>query len=230
MQHRYQDIRRAVEDAGFICRGGFRAEPADAAPERVAVVVVVGSAGPGFWQAFSRDRRNEPHPLDAWTRRALGKIARTIGRGVVFPFDGPPFPPIQRWAMRAETVHPSPIGPLIHPRYGLWHAYRGALLFTDDLDVPSRQEPEPASPCVECEGRPCLGGCPVHACSDAGYDAVNCLRHLATPGGGRCRDGGCQARLACPVGRRFAYEPAQMRFHMEAFAASGGVVSRGAVR
>ena len=29
----------------------------------------------------------------------------------------------------ASPVHPSPIGLLIHPRWGLWHAYRGALVF-----------------------------------------------------------------------------------------------------
>src|SRR4030095_137820 len=43
-----------------------------------------------------------------------------------------------RWAMRAEAVAPSPLGILIHPDYGLWHAYRGALAFAERLALPPR--------------------------------------------------------------------------------------------
>jgi hypothetical protein len=32
--------------------------------------------------------------------------------------------------------------------------------------------------------------------------------------------GGCLARRACPVGREYAYDPAQARFHMQAFLAA----------
>jgi hypothetical protein len=28
---------------------------------------------------------------------------------------------------------------------------------------------------------------------------------------------GCKARLACPIGAAYRYEPEQMAFHMEAF-------------
>ena len=43
-------------------------------------------------------------------------------RSALFPFGGPPHFPFQQWARRAEPVHPSPIGLLIHPIYGLWHS------------------------------------------------------------------------------------------------------------
>jgi hypothetical protein len=33
-------------------------------------------------------------------------------------------------------------------------------------------------------------------------------------------EGGCKARLVCPVGRGFTYEPQQMQFHMKAFKAA----------
>ena len=56
--------------------------------------------------------------------------------------------------MRAEAVAPSPLGILIHPDYGLWHAYRGALAFAERLALPRargpatalRQLPGPALP------------------------------------------------------------------------------------
>jgi hypothetical protein len=35
--------------------------------------------------------------------------------------------------------------------------------------------------------------------------------------GAACREGGCLARRACPVGDEFRYLPAQARFHTEAF-------------
>ena len=63
-------------------------------------------------------------------------LARDLGALALFPFGGPPFWPFQQWARRSEPVHPSPIGLLIHPRYGLWHSYRGALGFREALDVP----------------------------------------------------------------------------------------------
>ena len=43
-------------------------------------------------------------------------LARELGGKALFPFGGPPFLPFQRWAQRAEPVHSSPIGLLIHPR------------------------------------------------------------------------------------------------------------------
>ena len=37
--------------------------------------------------------------------------------------------------MRAEGLKPSPIGILMHPQFGLWHAYRGALLFDVEIEL-----------------------------------------------------------------------------------------------
>ena len=60
---------------------------------------------------------------------AIDPLARSVGAMALYPFDGPPYRPFQRWAMRAEPVAPSPLGLFIHPEYGLWHAYRAALVF-----------------------------------------------------------------------------------------------------
>ena len=70
------------------------------------------------------------------------------------------------------------------------------------------------------KSRPCLSACPVGAFTDAGYDVEACARHLHAPAGCECRDRGCLARRACPVGTEHAYGPAQSAFHMAAFMAA----------
>ena len=142
-------------------------------------------------------------------------LAGELDATALFPFGGPPFLPFQQWAQRAEPVHPSPIGILIHPRYGLWHSYRGALGFREALAVP---EPAGApSPCESCTGRWCLSACPVGAFSSAGYDVAACAGHLRSAAGADCMGFGCRARRACPVGAELAYEPEQGNFIMRAF-------------
>ena len=80
---------------------------------------------------------------------------------------------------------PVSLGMLIHPEYGLWHAYRAALLFDRPVDgVPKRIEQ--ASPCATCAGKPCLSACPVSAFSGAAYDVAACAGHLARRGNERC--------------------------------------------
>lgn len=215
-------IETRVHAAGLVLRGGFHPAPGDAVPmlpdgRAVGTLILVGNAGPGMWRAFSAssDASVERNPLDAWTRRVVTTIAAAFDAAPLFPFDGPPHLPFQRWGQRAEAVHPSPIGLLIHPDYGLWHAYRGALAFVEVLPLPPRADAP--HPCDSCNDRPCLTTCPVGAFTAAGYDVGACRRHVAGPAGMACRDGGCQARRACPVGQAFAYEPDPAAFHMRAF-------------
>ena len=180
-------------------------------------LVLAGNVGGSLWRAFSRRRQaaDEPDALDGWTGRVLGPLAAELGGQALFPFGGPPYLPFQRWARRAEPVHPSPIGPLIHPDHGLWHAYRGALAFGERLDLPPR-DTRP-SPCESCADKPCLSSCPVGALTTGGYDVPACAAHLATEAGADCMEQSCRARRACPVGRENAYGPEQSRFHMAAF-------------
>jgi len=119
------------------------------------------------------------------------------------------------WARRAGAGHVSPLGLNIHPTYGLWHAFRAALLFPVAFDLPM-QSAGP-HPCETCADKPCLTACPVNAFNGSSYDVAACASHLETAAGENCMSGGCLARRACPVGQAFAYEPAQMQFHMKAF-------------
>lgn len=218
-------IAAALHPVGLILRGGFHPDPADAVPpladgRPVRSLLLVGNAGAGFWRAFtaSAPDLDGKHPLDDWSARVIGAVATAHGAHPVFPNQGPPYPPFQRWALRADAVHPSPIGLLVHPDYGLWHAYRAALLFAEDLALPAADDRP--SPCDDCAERPCLSRCPVAAFTVDGFAAERCAEHVAADAGADCREAGCLARRACPVGRRYGYAPAQAAFHMGKFVAA----------
>lgn len=215
-----RDLAGNLRTAGFTCLGGFLPEPSDAVPDiddgtAPGCLVLVGNAGPSMWQAF---RAAHPHggtTLDDWTRTSIDPIAVRLGARALYPFDGPPYHPFQRWAWRTGAVFPSPLKVAIHPVYGLWHAFRAALLFAGP--VAGLSPAGAASPCESCAERPCLATCPVGAFDGTGYDVPACRTHVAAPDGDACLNGGCLARHACPVGQDYAYAPEQARFHMQAF-------------
>ena len=156
--------------------------------------------------------RASPRPLEPTGDR---RPRDAISGGRALPLRGAALAALPALAKKAESLHSSPLGLSIHPRHGLWHAYRGALLFAERLELPEcRAEP---SPCDECWDRPCLDACPVGAMTRSGYDVAACVEHVASPAGCSCLMQGCLARRACPAGREFRYVPAQAEFHMRAF-------------
>ncbi len=203
-------------------RGGFHPTPEDNVPGNPASLVLIGNAGPNLWQKFDPASSEGSDPLDAWTRRVVEKLGTALGAEMLFPFAGPPYLPFQRWAQKCEPVHPSPIGPLIHPTYGLWHAYRAALTFEVELDLPPRHDQ--TSPCAACPDQPCLTTCPVGAFTrnDHGgaYNVPACVEFITSPAGIDCLEQGCAARWACPIGQEWIYDAPQAAFHMKAFAGS----------
>lgn len=209
-------LEQALAKFGLILRGGFRPAAGDGVPGHTGTLLLVGNAGAALWRVFERERPEGADPLNCWTEHALRPLAERFGARVLFPFEGPPYWPFQRWALAAEPVRASPLGLLIHPRYGLWHAYRAALAFeAADIALPPRGEaPDPCGACVD---KPCLAACPVGVFSGRSYDVPACVDHIRSTAGVDCREAGCRARRACPVGREYAYEPAQARFHMAAF-------------
>jgi ferredoxin len=178
---------------------------------------LVGNVGSSVWPSFSEHALAavELHPLDRWSAEVVGAAGAELGAEACFPFGGPPYLPFQRWARKADTVFPSPIGPLIHPEYGLWHAYRGALLFAERLQFAERRAR--AHPCDDCAEKPCLSTCPVDAFKTGAYDVPACTRHIDAAVGRSCIEEGCLARRACPVGQEHLYDAAQAEFHMTAF-------------
>jgi len=216
-------IAAALEAEGLRLLGAFHPAEDDAVPpltdgRACGTLILAGNIGGSLWPAFSAAPEagdGTPDALDRWSARVLGGLAASFGGEPLYPFGGPPYRPFQRWARRGEPLTPSPLGMLIHPDYGLWHAYRGALAFPHPLDLPP-SDVRPI-PCRTCADKPCLSACPVGAFTAAGYDVPRCVKHISTEAGADCMGQGCRARRACPVGRAARYDPAQSRFHMEAF-------------
>jgi hypothetical protein len=208
-------IRSRIAEYGLAYRGAFHAEAGEASGETLVLVGFVGAENWSVFAASTEAEGGQPNPLDRWSSRVIGAIARSLGAIALFPFDGPPYLPFQRWAQKAEPVHPSPLGILIHPDWGLWHAYRGALAFSERLDLPPWEDRP--SPCDSCADKPCLSACPVGAFSMGGYDVPACITHISVPAGGDCMGAGCLARRACPVGPQYQHSREQALFHQQAF-------------
>jgi len=222
----YEELSAAALSLGLACRGGFHPLPEDGVPawrdgSPPGTLVLLGFTGGQQWPTFATSAEysdGRPQPLDRWSRRIIGDLGVRFGADALYPAPGPPWWPFQRWAQRAEALQVSPLGILIHPEYGLWHAYRGALVFTAHLAVPAPQ-PRP-HPCESCAAKPCLRSCPAGAVTAERFAYAACVAHIASPAGARCMSGGCLARLSCPVGARHSYGATQAAFHMQSLLAS----------
>lgn len=222
--HLRDDLAAALEPYGLILRGGFSFGVEELAPpgpsgEPARSALLVGQAGVAAWRHFQRWRQSQAidlaDPLDSWSREVIGRVAAAFGARAVSPSDRP-YLPFQQWAMRAEGLRPSPLGILMHPRYGLWHAYRGALLFDAEIAVEAPRAV--IHLCDTCDGKPCLKACPVDAYASDGFAHAACLGHVRGAGGAPCRYRGCLDRNACPYGTEYRYPADQQAFHMAAFA------------
>jgi hypothetical protein len=218
------EIAAALAANGLILRGGFSFAAGEEAPSGLSgatarSVLLVGQAGAAPWPHFLRWRERQvqatANPLDTWSREVIGAVAKDFGARAVSPSDKP-YLPFQQWAMRAEGLKPSPLGILMHPQYGLWHAYRGALLFAEPLGL--ARPAAAAHLCDACPDKPCRSGCPAAAHAAPQFDHAGCLAHVRAEGGSVCRLDGCADRNACPHGLAFRYPAEVQAFHMAAFA------------
>lgn len=215
-----REIATALRPSGIFVRGTVDFKPGEGPilmdGRQASSVLLLGNAGSSIWPAFAawRETYDGPDPLDAWSKRIIRPLAEAFGGSAYFPSD-PPWQPFQQWAMRAEGLKPSPLGILIHPDFGLWHGYRGAIGFPSALgqDVTAGRHP-----CDFCATKPCLDACPVGAVGSnpARFAVSTCRDHLKSPAGeAGCMLLGCLARNACPVGAAYRYRPEQLRFHMQ---------------
>jgi epoxyqueuosine reductase QueG len=203
-------VLNAIRRESFTPLGWFA--PVDVAD--TAFIILIGNAGPEMFRRFARERNIHTASMDEWTKSVVDKLAATLEARTVYPFDVPHLP-FLTWARKAGAGHVSPLGLNIHHNYGLWHAYRAALLFPVAFDLPANRAG--ASPCDTCANKPCLAACPVNAFDGSSYDVKACGQHILSDAGQDCMAGGCKARLACPIGAAYQYHPLQMQFHMKAF-------------
>ncbi len=192
--------------------GLLPADPSDNLHHSIRTIALLSPA-PGFWAHFIQCPEyadGQPHPMDRWSRRVIGRIACDLSAKAYFPFGGPPYQPFLAWAKRSGRAWASPVGPLVHDTQGLLISFRGALGLTQVLTATPGTRP-----CDTCPA-PCLTACPVGALGDAPYDVPKCKAFLDTSAGSGCMEAGCLVRRACPVGQS-TRQTAQLAFHMKAF-------------
>lgn len=218
--HQFSTERRVAADAaphGLIVMGALHPRAAQAKGLDNGTLVLLG-AGPGFWPVYSASPEaadGTPDPIDRWSTRVIGALARGYGARALFPFGGPPYQPFIDWAVKSGRAFTSPVGMLVHDTVGLMISYRGALHFQTELPIEAARVP---SPCNSCMERPCATTCPVGALSDhASYDLALCHDFLDTHRGQDCLTHGCAARRACPVSAGAGRGQAQSTHHMKAF-------------
>jgi hypothetical protein len=208
-------LEQRLREYGLYLRGITRLNPDELEsygfPVDRAAIALVGNIGSSYWPLFSESPEYDDgaaDPLDRWSRRVAETVAAEFSLQPVYPFEGPPYYPFQRWAQRAEALEQSPIGVMMHPEFGLWHSYRFAHAA--------------ASPCIDCSDKPCLRRCPVDAFDGSGYDVEACAGYLRQMPLAECHALGCLARYACPVAPGLRYVPEQGRFHLQAFLGNHG--------
>ena len=208
---RLKQLQKLVARHGLMVLGSHASDE--------GVRVLVGNAGSDFWGRFTASAEYSDgagNPLDRWSRRIGLEVPGQLGARVVFPFDGPPYPPFLEWASQTGQVAPSPITIHIHKEQGLWHAYRFALVIDSDI-VDTCSATHTVSPCEGCSQKPCLTACPVNAFDGGTYDVHTCMDYLRSNQDSDCRHLGCAARRACPVNEHNQYLPDHAQFHMNAF-------------
>lgn len=176
-------------------------------------LVVVGHGGRGMWEALGRFGFRTDDPVDFFSthlvQQMIGDYLDDARSQIIYPGRGPGVPLI-RLGEAAGWSRPSPIGPGIHPEYGLWFAYRVAFL--TDAPLLETEKPSPLRPCDTCEGRPCLGGCPAGAVRwPVDFQLQPCLGYRLAHES-PCADR-CLARLACPVAPQHRYSDEQIGYH-----------------
>lgn len=196
----YDQLNTAVQAQGLEIYGSLHPAKTPASGLDSGTLILLGTAG-AFWPHFTPSPEandGAPDPIDRWSSRVIGALAKRFAATAHFPFGGPPYAPFINWALASGRAFTSPAQMMVHDQVGLMISFRGALHLPDDLTLPAPLRPQ--SPCTTCADRPCLTACPVGALPDGGpYDLQACHGYLDTPGGAECMDQGCGARRACPL-------------------------------
>jgi len=210
-----QALLRALDRLALVALGALPPDPTHCPPGTQALVLVGPKGGHSWWQEITTSpewRDGRPDPIDRWSHRVLAALATRFVGGAIYPSDGPPYPPFQRWAHGTGRMWQSPVGLLVHADAGLWVSFRGALAVPFSVSLPAS-----ANPCGDCAARPCLAACPASALTSSGYDVPACRAFLNTPAGKDCMSHGCAVRRACPIGISHARLSRQSAYHMRQF-------------
>ena len=88
--------------AGLLVMGALHPAKCGAKQLEHGTLILLG-AGAGFWPAFSTSpeaRDGQADPIDRWSTRVVGDLAKRQGAQALYPFGGPPYAPFIDWALK----------------------------------------------------------------------------------------------------------------------------------
>jgi len=207
------NLHAAVADHALQIAGICQTDPTDGLGN--GTIVLLGPNEPHFWSTFVASPEymdGQPNSMDRWSTRNIGALADKVAGRALYPF-GQPARPFLTWALRSGECWASPVGLLVHRKYGLLVSFRGAIL----VKATNHNPVEHTSPCETCETKPCLTACPVGALTDKGYDLRACHDFLDAAEGKSCLSQGCTVRMSCPLSQSVGRAANQSAFHMASF-------------
>ena len=175
-------------------------------------MLLIGHGGPRMWESLQASGIKSVDPIDDYSISLTQQFVRDYlsDSPVFWLYPGARYlVPLQQLGETAGWGYPSPLGTGISPGYGVWYAYRVALLIDAELTL-VREIPAP-SPCISCMKKPCIDNCPVAAVQQAGFNLALCAQHRLSSRSS-CADR-CTARMACPVHPEQRYTLKQIQYH-----------------
>jgi epoxyqueuosine reductase len=222
----YQTLSSAVlNEAGLNCHAVFaianfseevRVELLARCPQakNYQQLILIGHAGTQFWRSLNDnvvDVLDQAHPIDTFTVDVVQKFLQTeypsVDYEIVYP--GAYTLSLQELGKLAGWHHASPFMVGVNSHFGSWFAYRALVLANTDLPV--TPEHISASPCLTCEGKPCISACPPGALNDGKFNLEKCIGYRQQDDS-QCKTT-CLARRACPVASEHRYTNEQMQYH-----------------
>jgi ferredoxin len=184
------------------------------APESTAYrnLMLFGNGGTRLWQCMQKNQQDETHLVDSFFIDCIDRVFADSDYKTVYP--GNHFLPLQGLGRLAGWHHDSTMGLGIHPVFGLWFAYRGAVLTNTEFSpYTTDSSAMPESPCDTCEREPCITACPARAVTTDRYQVRQCTDYrLQAESSCQSR---CISRQVCPLGKEHQYLPDQMKHHYD---------------
>lgn len=175
-------------------------------------LLLTGHGGRLFWEKLQEAGMETADPVDTFSTQLTTQFIRDyLGNPphlLLYPF-GDYLVPLTQLGEWAGWSHPSPLGQGIHAHFGVWFAYRTAVLLNGSF--PATPRLQNSSPCQNCVDKPCITACPAGAVQEAGFQMSPCINfRLRTHS--PCADR-CLARMACPVAPEHRYTLPQIQYH-----------------
>lgn len=117
---------------------------------------LVGGGGRSLWERLAPTLSVAPHPFDHYTLTQIQIFAKNFLNNdyeILFPNETYTLP-LQKIGRFLNLCSQSPIGLDISEEFGLWFAFRGVFLTSEN--VYTKKISIPPSQCTTCYKRPCL--------------------------------------------------------------------------